>query len=300
MTSIQFARLSDTALRDAWPNEAQDFTPWLYGNMDYLSEALGLELEAIDIEAAVDSFSADIIARDAETKERVLIENQLESSDHKHLGQILTYLAGIEAKCVVWVARSFHEAHCSAIRWLNEHTDDGFKFFAVRLRVVKIGDSALAPVFEVIEQPNNWERELGSKTKAADSELGNLKLRFWRRYVDMFPNSIIPSRATSIWIPMFSDETVFLSLFVAQASCGMYIRGPRGTDCQDLESLMLKYKDILESNFGENQSKVSGKYYNSSHKIDLRDERCWDEAIHWMEKQRQRYFDVFEKMQETK
>lgn len=121
--SMQFTRLSDAPLRDAWPDEARDFTPWLFNNLDFLSDALGMELEATDTEVAVDSFSADIIAKDSRTGDRVLIENQLEASDHRHLGQILTYLAGIEAKSIVWVAREFQEAHRSAIRWLNEHTD---------------------------------------------------------------------------------------------------------------------------------------------------------------------------------
>ena len=293
MTKVQFTRLTDAALRDAWPNEAQDFTPWLYENMDYLSEALGIEMEASDMEAAVDSFSADIIARNTQTEERILIENQLESSDHKHLGQILTYLAGIEAKSVVWVARKFHEAHLSAIRWLNEHTDDGFAFFAVRLRVVQIGDSPLAPVFEVVEQPNNWERGLGSKAKAADSEIVGLRGRFWNHYLELHPDSITPNRAASVWMPMLTDKTVLLSLFVGLKSCGLFLRGPHGTDGQDLADFMSQHKSLLEDNLGLNQSKISNKYYITDKEIELRDERCWDDAIQWMEAQRLRYVDVF-------
>ena len=106
MAITRFTRLSDTALRDAWPDEALDFTPWLFDNIDFLSDALGIELEATEIEAAVENYSADIIAKDARTGERVLIENQLEASDHRHLGQVLTYLAGIEAKSIVWCPSS--------------------------------------------------------------------------------------------------------------------------------------------------------------------------------------------------
>lgn len=128
MSTTRFTRLSDAELRSAWPDEARDFTPWLFDNIDFLSDALGIELEATEIETAVENFSADIIAKDARTGDRVLIENQLEASDHKHLGQILTYLAGIEAKSIVWVAREFQEAHRSAIRWLNEHTLEDSRF----------------------------------------------------------------------------------------------------------------------------------------------------------------------------
>ena len=104
MTTTHFTRLLDASPRDAWPDEARDFTPWLFDNIDFLSDALGIELEATDTETAVGNFSADIIAKDVRTGDRVLIENQLEASDHKHLGQILTYLAGIDAKSIVWVA----------------------------------------------------------------------------------------------------------------------------------------------------------------------------------------------------
>ncbi len=127
---------------------------------------------------AVDSFSADILAKDVDTDDRVLIENQLEASDHRHLGQILTYLAGLDAKSVVWIARHFNEAHRSAIRWLNENTDGRFAFFAVRVCVVRIGDSPFAPVFEVVEKPNAWERALGGRARAAETELTRLRQRF--------------------------------------------------------------------------------------------------------------------------
>lgn len=116
MATVHFARLSDTSLRQAWRDEARDFTPWLFDNIEYLSDILDLELQTTDSEAEVEGFSADIVATDTRTGDRVLIENQLENSDHKHLGQILTYLAGLEAKTVIWVAREFHEAHRSAIR----------------------------------------------------------------------------------------------------------------------------------------------------------------------------------------
>ena len=142
MATNSFAQLIDSPLRDACPDEARDFTPWLVANMDRLSNALGIDLEATGMEVAVEQFSADIVGTDNGTGDRVLIENQLEGSDHRHLGQILTYLAGLEAKVVIWIAQSFEEAHLSAVRWLNENTSHDFAFFAVRLRVVP---SVIAP-----------------------------------------------------------------------------------------------------------------------------------------------------------
>ena len=100
----------------------------------------------------MEGYSADILATYPADGSRVIIENQLESTDHTHLGQIMTYLAGLEAKTVVWIARDFRGPHLSAIRWLNTHTTDEFAFFAIKLRVVQIGDnsSIVAPLFEVV------------------------------------------------------------------------------------------------------------------------------------------------------
>lgn len=294
MSTTRFTRLSDTAVREAWPDEARDFTPWLFDNISFLSDALGIELEAIDTEAAVDNFSVDIVAKDVRTGDRVLIENQLEASDHRHLGQILTYLAGIEAKSVVWVARDFQDAHRSAIRWLNEHADDDFAFFAVRLRVVRIGDSPLAPVFDIVEQPNDWEVTLRDKTAVAESELTGLRRRFWERYLEKHPSVFTPSRDSNVWIPMLSDGTVVLSMYVGSKTSGMFLRGRRGAGSADLEPLMSRHADTLEQALGPNQSTGGGHYYSTSRDIPVRQDSRWDELIDWMEAQRERYEKVFQ------
>ena len=153
---MDFAELKNVTLRDVWGHEAKDFTPWLAANMERLSKEIGVPLELEDTEVAVEQFSADIVARNPADDSRVLIENQLEGSDHTHLGQILTYLAGVQAQTVVWIARDFAESHRSAIRWLNDHTVESFAFFAVRVRVVQIADSPLVPLFEVLERPSTW------------------------------------------------------------------------------------------------------------------------------------------------
>ena len=136
----EFGMLTDVSLRAAWPNEAHDFTPWLADNLGRLSEVIGVPLETETTEAPVGEFAGDILATGPDGQS-VLIENQLEASDHSHLGQIMTYLAGLDARIVVWITRDFTEPHLSAIQWLNRHTDDEFSFFAVRLRVVRITDS---------------------------------------------------------------------------------------------------------------------------------------------------------------
>ena len=297
MDTPRFTRLSDAELRDAWADEAKDFTPWLFDNIDYLGDALGLELEATDIEAAVESYSADIVAKDVRTGERVVIENQLEASDHKHLGQIMTYLAGIEAKSVVWVARQFQEAHRSAIRWLNEHTDDDFAFFAIRLRVVQIGESPFAPVFEMVEQPNNWERTLGRRTAAAESELTQLRQRFWSRYLERHPGTFAPTRHSNVWIPMSADGEVVLSMYVGSRSSGMFLRGRFGTDGGQLAPLMAQHVEAFETALGAVQSGGSGHYYVTTHDINVRQDTRWDELIDWMDAQRRKYASVLDSIE---
>ena len=135
---MDYAKLSDLSnmnVRDVWGHEANDFTPWLSDNLDRLSAKLGVNLEFEVREVQVGSYRADIVARVPEDDTRVPIENQLEYANLQHLGQVLAYLVGLEAKIVVWVAAGFGDAHLSAIRWLNEHTRDLFAFFAVRIRV---------------------------------------------------------------------------------------------------------------------------------------------------------------------
>ncbi len=123
---MEFADLNEINLRTAWPDEAHDFTPWLSQNLNRLSQAIGIPMELEDTEVAVQEFSADILARNPTDNTLILIENQLEPTDHTHLGQILTYLAGLNAQTIIWIARNFREPHLSAVRWLNTHTSDPF------------------------------------------------------------------------------------------------------------------------------------------------------------------------------
>ena len=186
---MDFATLEDVDLRQAWAHEAAAFTPWLAANLERLGKVLGIPLEFGQAEAPVGRYAADILARNTRDESLVLIENQLEWSDHGHLGQVLTYLTGLKAKTVVWVAQDFREEHLSAIRWLNENTVDPFAFFAVKVRVVRIGQSPLAPLFEVVERPNGWDRRLHEVARSAQviGPRGELRRAFWAHYSRRIP-----------------------------------------------------------------------------------------------------------------
>lgn len=232
MTGI--GRLITAETREAWLNEARDFTPWLAENLDLLGEAIGLQLEAEGTEVAVDTFSADILARDLDGN-LVLIENQLDGTDHRHLGQIMTYLAGLKATTVVWIATGFRDAHLSALKWLNDHTVAPYAFFAVKLRVVRIGDSQPAPIFDVVARPDNWERQVQKVVEERTgerSESAERRRSFWTRYLELYPEDgeigIRPSGAIHQELrPTKPSDLVIVALRNANA-VGVLIRGRRG------------------------------------------------------------------------
>ncbi|MEO7643004.1 MAG: DUF4268 domain-containing protein, partial [Ramlibacter sp.] len=162
------SRLVRVPLREAWKHEAGDFTPWLAeeDNLNTLREALGLaDLELVAIEHWVGEFKLDILCTDG--TDQVIIENQLEKTNHSHLGQILTYAAGIDAKKVIWVAEKFRPEHVAALEFLNQHTIEDLSFFAVEVEVWRIDDSALAPKFEVVARPNEWTKTGREQARAA-------------------------------------------------------------------------------------------------------------------------------------
>lgn len=138
---LHVGRLRRVPAREVWPHEALDFTPWLLRNVDVLSDLLGMDLVLEVAEHPVGGFSLDLLGHDASTGEPVIVENQLEQSDHTHLGQILTYAAGTDPTTIVWLATSFREEHRAAVDWLNTRTNDETRFFAVQVEVVRIGDS---------------------------------------------------------------------------------------------------------------------------------------------------------------
>ena len=282
---MKFGELKDVTLREVWEHEAHDFTPWLFANMERLSKAIGLSMEPEGTEVAVEQFSADIVARNPADGSLVLIENQLEGSDHTHLGQILTYLAGMQAQTVIWIARDFDESHRSAIRWLNDHTVEPFAFFAVRVRIVRIADSPLVPLFEVLECPSAWDRSVRATVESDTSELTQFRREFWTHYAKQYPNDgvSVGYEASSFWVWIESAE-LNLSLYLAQRSVGVWVRGKRGEPAEAvwerIQTWEQRLRDELGVEIGEGTS--WGSFANSHYLVNTKDRSNWPAMADWL------------------
>lgn len=191
--------LKKVELRKVWPHEALDFTKWLSSsaNLNMLGEAVGVELELIETESSVGSFNVDIYAREVGTGRKVIIENQLEETNHDHLGKVITYAAGKGAQVIVWVVSHARDEHRQAIEWLNEHTDNDFGFFLVEIELWTIGDSKPAPRFNVVEQPNEWTKALRLSENLSETE--RVKLSYWTKYREI-------ARSTPNFLKVFSPQ----------------------------------------------------------------------------------------------
>lgn len=239
-------------LRKYWKDEARDFTPWLAKerNLTLLGEAIGMNLELVEMEKRIGPFRADILAKDEDTE--VIIENQLDATDHKHLGQLMVYAANRGSGVIVWVARSVTDEYRKVIDWLNENTQ--VSFFALEVELWRIGDSPVAPKFNVVSEPNNFARAV----KAAAGELSTtaqLQLEFWTGFTqfmsDQDTSFSIPKAGGQHWYELrigTSRAVVSLTaLLNGRMGCELYI-GHSQADAI-YESLEAE-KDVIEAELG--------------------------------------------------
>lgn len=179
---MKLGKLQEIDIRDVWKHEQYDFSKWLAGdeNIQELGDTLNLSLTDVETEKFVGNYRCDILCKDELTGKVVLIENQLESTNHDHLGKIITYASGLDASVVVWIVASARQEHASAIEWLNKHTDDDLSFFLIEVHAYKIGDSDPAPQFKIIEQPNDFAKSVKSISKNSDlNDSERNRLEFW-------------------------------------------------------------------------------------------------------------------------
>lgn len=292
MEKIILGKIESVPVREVWPHEALDFTKWLAReeNLGMLGEACGLDLELVDTESAVGSFSVDIFARESGTDRKVVIENQLEDTNHDHLGKIITYAAGKNADAVIWVVAHARDEHRQAVEWLNAHTDDGCSFFLVEIEAWRIGDSPIAPRFNVVESPNEWARV--EKAKSGLTPIKRLQLDYWQAFrdaalsdpefsKDMRPQKARPQHWTTVHIGSSRYHLAPLAL-VQQRKVGIEVTV---VDDKEFGKTVFDHQDELEQELGikatpYEASKTCGlRFYQQD--WDLNDRDHWPEYIAW-------------------
>lgn len=195
---MELGKLKTVIVRKKWTNEARDFTPWLSQNIQELNDALGLELEVENIEVQCGPYSADILAKDTGTGKFVVIENQLEKTNHDHLGKAITYASVLDASTIIWIATDFTEEHKKALDWLNDHTTDEISCYGVQVELWQIDNSNPAIKFNIISKPNQAVRQ-AARSKASEdlSENRKIQLDFWNKFRDKLAKTKkIPSLQT--------------------------------------------------------------------------------------------------------
>lgn len=224
---MEIGRLERLAVRDPWKLEARDFTSWLAENIEVLAEAVGMGLTVTAREKAVGSFWLDILAEDS-SGQTVVIENQLEKTDHDHLGKLLTYLSNMEAKTAIWISPEPRAEHVAAANWLNEFTPDDVSFILVKVEGVKIGDSAPAVNFTVVAQPTSQGRAVGEEKKK-EAERHVKRREFWTGLLERMKadgstlhSSVTPGREYWLGVTRRGIQYNYL-IFMDRAAVQLYI-----------------------------------------------------------------------------
>lgn len=184
--ATSFGTLVPVDLREAWTREDTHFTPWLARaeNLRLIADAIGLELELQGEEQDVGAFRADILCQVVSDGALVVIENQIERTDHKHLGQLITYAAGLDAEAIVWIAARFSEEHRAALDWLNQVSHEKIRFFGLEVELWRIGNSPVAPKFNVVAKPNDWSKLVrDSASGGATTDHQAFRREFWTGFL---------------------------------------------------------------------------------------------------------------------
>ena len=303
MTEKSLGKLERMPLRDVWAHEADDFTPWLSkeANLELLGDAIGMELELEEKEKEVGPFSADILCKNTDDDSWVVIENQIERTDHGHLGQLLTYAAGLEAETIVWIAAKFRDEHRAALDLLNEITDKNFRFFGLEVELWRIDESDPAPKFNVISKPNDWTREVRRISKQP-SPIREMQLRYWeqlREYIEASGSDLnLQTPAGKHWYYFTIGHSGF-RIEASRNSREQQIRVQ--LDIKDREhakaffNMLAEDKEAIEREIGaelewrEMEGKVSSKIAQAK-KADPKNEADWPNQHAWL-KDRVEAFD---------
>lgn len=284
MNEVRLGKLEKIKdLRSIWKNEEYDFTPWLAKeqNIKLLSDELGISIKVLKTEASVGKYSLDILAVNEDTNENIIIENQLEITNHDHLGKVLVYGAGYDAKTIIWIVKDYNEEHKQAIEWLNEHSDENINLFLVKIELFRIGNSEIAPHFEVISQPNDWTKTI--RSNQSNTELTGIKLvdlNFWQGFGEYLSEnrttfSIRKAQPQHWYSLAIGSSDCHIDLTVnksGEIACSLWIENNK-----NLYNRFFEHKDEIEMELGysvkwdyKEESKASSVYIRSDFRLDLK------------------------------
>ncbi len=245
-------------LRTVWTHEATDFTPWLSeeDNIALLSDAIGIDITVDETESAVGDFNVDISASETGTDRKIIIENQLEDTNHDHLGKLITYASGKGADIVIWIVKHAREEHRAAIEWLNNHTDDKISFFLCEIKLYRIGNSEPAVKFEVVEQPNDWTKTV-KKVDSVVSETQQKRYDYWSDFQNYAFQNTEFAKNFNRRKPCYDH---WLNYYIGSSSCHISVLQLRKSnevalelyidEDKDLFYSLQQHKDEIEANAG--------------------------------------------------
>ena len=306
---MDLGKLSRVELRSMWKHEAQNFTQWLarQENLEILGEEIGVDIKLIQPEAKVGSFSLDILAEETNTGNKIIIENQLETTDHTHLGQLITYASGVNAQMIIWIVNDAREEHQRAVEWLNEHTDDNLNFFLVRMELWKIDNSSPAPKFHVLEQPNEWAKAVRSTTSTGElTETKVKQLEFWNQFKEYIKSSgsklRVQKASPQHWLNIsigtsHAHITLTVNTREEYVGCEVYI-DTKSRDPKWIFNELYKSKEAIEAEIGQPiewkelmDRKVSRILMTRPANLD--DEKQWQIYFKWMKEMAEKFHKIF-------
>jgi hypothetical protein len=296
-------------LRNFWKHEALNFTKWLSepAHIAMLSDEVGIEIEVTQVEASVGRYSVDILGKEENSNRRIIIENQLESANHDHLGKLITYAAGHEASYIIWIVKDVREEHRQAIDWLNEHTDEDTNFFLVTIELWQIGNSDPAPKFAVVCRPNQWQRSVRTSVQSGDvSDTQTKQLEFWEQLKEFAagksPQLRLRSPKPRHWYDVSIGRSDCHVCLIAdsqknQVRCELYIN-----DSKELFKSLYASKTKIEKDLDVAEAlswqELKGKKASRisiSKSFDFDSETTWKEAFKWLVERTINFKRVFSK-----
>lgn len=307
---LEFASLKSQEVREYWEHEAHEFTPWVADEIraegvSELEDSLGLDLEIIEEEKSVGRYNVDILAEVVDDNRNVVIENQLNPSDHDHLGKSIAYASGVDADIIVWLAPRFYDEHRDAIQWLNENSREGVDLFAVRLEVWKIGDSEPAVRLNPVAEPSEW-KEKAKRSEGELTQTEQLQEEFWTEFRDRIEDCETPLSARKPYPEYYYNNPIGKAGFELQFTVnsqddklgvGLVIRDDAeaywqlNEEAQQIEAEFdheLTWHEPEETRSGKERSRI-----NITKSADLANQDQWNEYLEWMLNHGEQFHEVF-------